>query len=75
MNVPAPMTGRQKAVLRLIQRVLRDDPLRRPPSVRDIAEHFGIHHRAVEEHLHALWKKGWLKSPTPDGIYCTHAPR
>jgi DNA-binding transcriptional regulator YhcF (GntR family) len=71
--VAAPLSPRQRDVLRLIQRVMAHDD--RPPSVRYLAMRLGVHHSVIEEHLWALYRKGWLKSPTPEGIYCTHASR
>lgn len=66
-----PLTDRQREVLLLIQRVLEHDD--RPPSVPYLAAKLRVHHSVVQDHLYALWRKGWLCSPTPAGVRCTHA--
>jgi Mn-dependent DtxR family transcriptional regulator len=66
------LSPRQFDVLRLIQRIMAHDD--RPPSVRYLAQRLGVHHSVIEGHLWALYRKGWLRSPTPSGIHCTHAP-
>jgi repressor LexA len=53
------MTERQRAVLEFIERFQAERGL--PPSLREIAEHFGIAVRAVQDHLAALERKGVLR--------------
>lgn len=54
------LTDRQRKVLRHIVRRIQDDGY--PPTVREIAEHFGFRSpRAVSDHLEALERKGYLK--------------
>lgn len=69
-----PLTPRQLEVLRLIQRTVERDPDRPPPSVPWLAMRLGLHHSVVQDHIAALYRKGYLRSPTPAGIFCTHAP-
>lgn len=68
----APLSARQREVLSLIQRVVSDDPLHRPPSVLNLATRLGLHHSVVQDHLKALWRKGYLYTPTPSGLRCCH---
>ena len=52
------ITDRQKEVLTYISTYTEDNSY--PPTVRDISEHFGISLRAVQDHILALQKKGFL---------------
>ena len=52
------ITDRQKEVLNYISSYTEENSY--PPTVRDISEHFGISIRAVQDHLIALQKKGFL---------------
>jgi hypothetical protein len=70
----APLSPRQRDVLRLLQAIMRAAP-DRPPSVPYLAAKLHVHHSVVQDHLSALFRKGWLCSPTPSGLRCTHAPR
>ncbi len=57
------LTYRQKAVLDFIHRMVERRGY--PPSLREIAHHFGmVGTRAVEKHIQALEKKGYLKKGT-----------
>jgi repressor LexA len=53
------MTERQREVLEFIKRFHAERGL--PPSLREIAEHFGIAVRAVQDHLKAIEKKGGIR--------------
>ena len=52
------ITDRQKEVLTYISNYTEENSY--PPTVRDISEHFGISLRAVQDHILALQKKGFL---------------
>jgi len=67
-----PLTERQRQVLSVIQQVY--DALGEPPSVRYLGRRFGMDHQAVQRHLDALFRKGWLRAPSPGGIRCLHRP-
>ncbi len=52
------ITERQKEVLTFISNYTEENSF--PPTVRDISTHFGISLRAVQDHIAALQKKGYL---------------
>ncbi|MBQ1949349.1 MAG: repressor LexA [Treponema sp.] len=52
------ITDRQKEVLTFISEFTEENVY--PPTVREISEHFGISLRAVQDHIAALQKKGYL---------------
>lgn len=52
------ITERQKEVLTFISEFAEENSF--PPTVREISEHFGISLRAVQDHITALQKKGYL---------------
>ncbi|MBR6154536.1 MAG: repressor LexA [Treponema sp.] len=52
------LTDRQREVLIFIAQFTEDNVY--PPTVREIGEHFGISLRAVQDHVAALQKKGYL---------------
>ena len=52
------ITGRQQEVLSFIADFTKENVY--PPTVREISEHFAISLRAVQDHLAALQKKGFL---------------
>ena len=52
------ITDRQKEVLTFISTYTEENSY--PPTVRDISNHFGISLRAVQDHILALQKKGFL---------------
>lgn len=52
------LTERQREVLDFIAQFTDDNVY--PPTVREIGEHFGISLRAVQDHIAALQKKGYL---------------
>ena len=52
------LTARQQQVLHFIQDFTEENVC--PPSVREIAEHFAISIKAVQDHIAALRKKGYL---------------
>jgi SOS-response transcriptional repressor LexA len=65
-----PLTERQRAVLACIARVY--EATGEPPSIRYISRRLSLHLSTVQEHLEALHRKGWLRSPGPSGLRCTH---
>lgn len=68
----APLTKRQRQVLGIIARYTR--AANEPPSVLYIARRLQLSRAAVREHIEALHRKGWLLSPAPGGLRCTHLP-
>ena len=52
------ITDRQKEVLNFISSFTEENAY--PPTVREISDHFGISLRAVQDHIIALQKKGFL---------------
>ena len=52
------LTARQQQVLHFIQDFTEENVC--PPSVREIAEHFSISIKAIQDHIAALRKKGYL---------------
>lgn len=52
------ITDRQKEVLNYISEFTEENSF--PPTVREISTHFGISLRAVQDHILALQKKGYL---------------
>ena len=52
------LTDRQKEVLTFISTYTKDNTF--PPTVREISDHFGISLRAVQDHITALQKKGFI---------------
>ena len=68
-----PLSRRQWAVLRVILDVANTTG--EAPSVRLIARSLSMHHSTVQDHLEALHRKGWLCTPSPDGMRCRPARR
>ena len=52
------ITDRQREVLTFISEYTEENSY--PPTIRDISEHFGITLRAVQDHISALQKKGFI---------------
>jgi Mn-dependent DtxR family transcriptional regulator len=69
-HVVAPLATRQREVLRLIARFYKATG--EFPSVLYIARRLAVHHSVVQDHLLALHAKGWLRTPEPSGLRCTH---
>lgn len=69
-QVAQPLTSRQREILRVIQQVYA--VLGEPPSVRYLGRRFAMTHHAVQEHLDALYRKGWLRLACPAGVRCLH---
>ncbi len=53
-----PLTEKQRAVLAFVEDFCRRQGY--PPTVREVAAHFGIQPRAAADHLAALKRKGYL---------------
>jgi repressor LexA len=53
-----PLTERQRLVLSFVEDFCRQQGY--PPTVREVAAHFGVQPRAAVDHLAALKKKGYL---------------
>ena len=54
------ITDRQREVLTFISDFTEENAY--PPTVREIGEHFGVSIRAVQDHIAALQKKGYISS-------------
>ena len=55
-----PLTAKQRLVYEFIRECIELN--RRPPTVREIAEHFGIKSpKGVTDHLVAIERKGWIE--------------
>ena len=52
------ITERQKEILNFISDYQEDNSF--PPTVREIGDHFGVSIRAVQDHITALQKKGYI---------------
>lgn len=57
--VMKPLTERQRLVLAFIEEFCRRQGY--PPTVREVAAHFGVQPRAAADHLAALKRKGYLR--------------
>jgi repressor LexA len=57
-NFMKPLTSRQQAVLTFVEEFFQQQGY--PPTVREVAAHFGIQPRAADDHLSALKRKGYL---------------
>ena len=53
-----PLTDRQRLVLNFVEEFCRRQGY--PPTVREVAAHFGVQPRAAADHLAALKRKGYL---------------
>ena len=58
MAVMKPLTEKQRVVLAFVEDFCRRQGY--PPTVREVAAHFGVQPRAAADHLAALKKKGYL---------------
>ena len=67
-----PIAVRQRDVLRLAMRY--QDATGDPATVEYLAKKLGIHRKTVQQHLDALYRKGYLCEPSPRGLRCTHQP-
>ena len=67
-----PLTEKQGRILRYIQAVTEKQG--EPPSARCISRHFDVGLETIRDHLTALYRKGWLATPSPAGVRCTHLP-
>jgi predicted ArsR family transcriptional regulator len=67
-----PLAARQRDVFQLLARIT--EALKEPPTVEYLARQLKVHRKTVQQHLDALFAKGWLSSPTPAGLRCTHRP-
>ena len=54
------ITDRQKEIFSFIENFTKANDY--PPTVREISEHFGISLRAVQDHISALQKKGFIST-------------
>ena len=61
-TAPSPPTLKQAAVLTLIERFC-DGAGGDPCSASYLARKLGVTRETMRTHLHALYQKGWLRSP------------
>ena len=66
----APLSPRQAEVLRVIARFY--EATGEHPSERYLSRRLGLHLTVIQGHLAVLYRKGWLATPTPAGLRCTH---
>jgi hypothetical protein len=71
-GVVRPLSKRQRDVLRGIVMFRRSTG--EAPSLLYVARRLGLHHATVQQHIEALYIKGWLVSPTTSGTRCLHDP-
>lgn len=65
----AALSPRQRAVLNVIARYRAATG--EACSVPYIARQLDLHHSTVQDHIEALYRKGWLRSPGPSGLIRT----
>lgn len=63
-----PLSARQWAVLKVILSVT--DATGEAPSMRTLARTLDVSLHTIQDHLGALHRKGWLVTPSPDGLRC-----
>jgi len=65
------LTGRQKEILDFIGNFINEHGY--SPSVREIGERFSITSKGAQDHIFALWKKGYIEKEkkTPRTIRLT----
>jgi DNA-binding MarR family transcriptional regulator len=59
---PLPLTDKQRDVLTIIARYYVQN--QEPITLRLLARRLRCHHSTVEEHIDALYRKGWLPAPS-----------
>lgn len=64
------LAARQRQVLVVIARYWQATG--EYPSQRYLARRLSLHLSTVQDHLDALYRKGWLSTPTPAGLRCSH---
>ena len=69
----APLSPRQAEVLRVIVRFY--EATGEHPSERYLSRRLGVHLTVIQGHVAALFKKGYLATPTPGGLRCLHIER
>lgn len=65
-SAPAPLTTRQAEVYATITRY--HEATGEGCGCRYVARKLAIHHEAVRSHFSALYRKGWLRSPTSPAV-------
>lgn len=66
MIEPRPLTERQERIFKTITKVVRATG--EPCSASYLARQFSLHHSTVQEHISALYRKGWLRGPNPPAM-------
>lgn len=62
MSTEPPLTRRQRAIFQAIRTFVRVTG--EPCSVSYLARKFSIHHSTAQSHIFALYRKGYLKTPS-----------
>jgi repressor LexA len=57
-----PLTDRQNQIYQFVQQQIQSKGF--PPTVREIAKHFRVFPKAIQDHLAALERKGSSSPPT-----------
>ena len=65
-----PPTARQAETLRVIAEFRAATG--EFPSQRYLARRLNVALSVIQARLVALWQRGWLATPTPAGLRCTH---
>jgi hypothetical protein len=67
-----PPTARQSETLRVIAAFR--DATGEFPSQRYLARRLNVDLAVIQARLLGLYRRGWLTTPTPAGLRCTHQP-
>ena len=70
-NRRSPLTTAQRELYDLILAVYEHRG--EYPSQRYLAQLLNVNLKTVQDRLVVLWRRGWLESPSPGGLRCTHA--
>ena len=65
-----PLTARQAETLRVIAAFR--EATGEFPSQRYLARRLSVDLTVIQARLLGLYRRGWLESPTPGGLRCTH---
>jgi Mn-dependent DtxR family transcriptional regulator len=63
----SPLDRRQRTVLLVI--VSYHDATGEYPTNAYVARRLGLHHSTIQQHLRALYQRGWISEPVPYGGY------
>jgi hypothetical protein len=68
-----PLTARQAETLRVIAAFR--EATGEFPSQRYLARRLCVDLTVIQARLMGLYRRGWLETPTPAGLRCTHVDR